>query len=223
MVKIILIAVVAATSQAQSPTWTYPGAMKCLTAFTANLSAQETTIPFSNTSVGIVRARYKEQDGFFALTPKTVFFIPAAEGEKSAGETAGESKVTLQFSGESAPPPLKFFFKSDLQAGGLVHFATANEFDRKIPGQEVPPEAVEKLTNLAIAKALAHVATRVKTHTAQVRKAIETCETAQLDFRVTGAKGDDSTLRAEMLKVKNKVMPSVFSKEYWLPKKEGAG
>ncbi len=207
------------TVPAQADNWSYDGAMRCLGALTSTGPAAQAPIPFNRDAIGIARGIHEQADGFFILTAKAVFFVPAAEGAKSAG--SDESKITVRVPGVTGSP-IKFFFKGATSGDRRVNFAIANEFDRQVEGQPVETTLVQGILNRAIGKAFTAATAQAKTQPSALHKAIETCEGTQVDFALAGAKGD-STLRDEMQKWKAKVQPSVFSKEYWLRKKEGAG
>lgn len=216
----LLLSTFSIVAMAETGAWTYENALTCLKSFSLVAGIKEQQVAFSRTNIGIAAGGYDNANGFFALAPVNAFFIPSAEGVKSGDGTTGESKMTIQFpAGESTP--LKFFWRSD--ADGAVSFATANEFDRIVTVKEVPKEATETVLKSALGSLVQSCQEKWKGDPKGLSKAIEACEKTGLDFDIRADKGVDSTLRKEMARMKEKMKPSIFTKEYWLPKKEGAG
>lgn len=210
-------------ASASSPSWTYEGALKCIHAFTEVVPADKAPVPFSKgaTPIGIIRGGYKDKNGFFLLTEKAPYFIAQEESAKSAGEGGDESKITVTFPADVSHP-IKFFYKTSDPSSG-IHFTEPNEFDRKVAAQEAAPESAKGVLNEALRKLWPEVRNQAKPKPVQVRQALAHCEETDFQMSLPNAKGIESTLRDEMAKTKKLVQPSVFSKEYWLPKKDGAG
>lgn len=208
---------------ANPPSWTYEGALKCIHAFSAVVPADKVPVPFSKTEtpIGILRGGYKDKNGFFLLAPHAPYFISQEESAKSAAVGTDESKITVTFPGEVSNP-IKFFYKTSDPSSG-IHFTEPNEFDRKVAAQEAPPESTQGVLNEALRKLWPEVRNQTKPKPVQVREALARCEEADFQVKLPNAKGMESTLRDEMAKAKKLVQPSIFSKEYWLPKKDGAG
>ncbi len=208
---------------AEDAQWTYKGAINCLKALHAEIKPADSMIAFDKYKVGVMRAARGGEDGFMAFTEKSAFFVPFGELSQSGDGSTGESKVTIVAPAKEFAP-IKFFFKSGSpKSTGQISFTLPNEFDRPVTTTPVPDEHAKGPLNLAIDTAFKAASPQVKTNPVRFGKALDVCGKTDLDFKLTAETGIESTLKIEMQRAKDKMRPGIFSKDRWLPKKDGAG
>lgn len=197
--------------------WNYTSAYTCLKALSTDIGTPEAPIVFNRTGTAVFTGSNKGATGLFILTPKGAHFVANEEMTRSADSTQSKIAVVVE---SSEPKSFKIFFNpSATNPNQKITLGSSNEFDRHVELSEIVDDSIRTSINTTMGATLLRARTFIDTNPKILKTPLELCEQAYLDFSVNMGNGTESTFRAELKKMQNRIKPSVFSVEYWFPNK----